>query len=166
MRNLPTTLPVAALRTGLAVGKITLPAMSVSAVAQVRRLEDRAARQPQVAIDTRHVLHAGVYTRTVRVPAGVRITGALVKIPTQLVVSGDVDVFTGTEVQRITGYAVLSASPGRKQVFVSHTDTYLTMIFATDAKTVAEAEAEFTEEADRLASRRADTPNLTLITGE
>ena len=39
---------------------------------------------PQVAIQTTHHFHAGLYSRTIRIPAGVMITGALIKIPTLL----------------------------------------------------------------------------------
>ena len=39
-----------------------------------------AASCRQVPIETRHVLHAGMYARTICIPAGVLITGALVKV--------------------------------------------------------------------------------------
>ena len=45
-------------------------------------------------------------------------------------------------------------------------DTRVTMIFPTTARTVEEAEAEFTEEADGLCSRRDPTSNHVVITGE
>ena len=48
---------------------------------------------------------------------------------------------------------------GRKQAFLAITDTALTTTFPTAAVTVEEAEAEFTDETDLLASRGDDAVN-------
>ncbi len=124
-----------------------------SAIAQVRALEAAQRQMPQVEIQTTHSIHAGVYARTCLIPAGVRITGALIKIPTTVIVSGDVTVFVGEGSVRLSGYHVIEAQAGRKQVFTAHADTFVTMLFATGAATVEEAENEFTDEADMLMSR-------------
>lgn len=146
---------------------LSIGSMSVSAIDQVRRLEGLAMQLPQVAIETGHVLHAGLYARTVRVPAGVVITGALVKIATLLVIDGDVLVHVDDGPPlRLQGHHVLPARAGRKQAFFAQADTHITMIFATAATTVAEAEAEFTDEADLLVSRRNVGSNHIIITGE
>ena len=142
-----------------------IAAMSDAAIAQVRALESLALAMPQVALETRHLLHAGLYARTIHVPAGVMITGALVKIATMLIIHGDVVVRLDGESVRLSGYTLLPASAGRKQAFLAESDTYITMIFPTAATTVAAAEAQFTDEADRLASRRSDR-NSVIITGE
>lgn len=131
-----------------------LPAMSQHDVARVGQLQDYMLQLPQVAIETSHHLHAGLYARTIRIPAGVVITGALIKIPTLLILSGHATVFIGGESVELAGYHVLPGQAGRKQVFAAHADTDLTMLFATTATTVEQAEAEFTDEADSLASRR------------
>jgi hypothetical protein len=60
---------------------------------------------------------------------------------------------------------VIPASAGRKQVFVSRSTVTITMLFPTLARTVEEAEAEFTDEAAGLLSRRQDA-NTVVITGE
>jgi hypothetical protein len=60
---------------------------------------------------------------------------------------------------------VLPAAAGRKQAFLAQADSHITMIFATAARSVAEAEREFTDEADNLVSRRAGG-NRIVITGE
>jgi hypothetical protein len=154
---------------GVAPGGIAtlgIDTMSPAAIDQVRRLEDAALQLPQVAIETGHVLHAGLYARTIRIPAGVLLTGALIRIATLLVVEGDVVVFVDGEPLELTGYHVLPAAAGRKQALLARADTHLTMIFATRATSVAEAEAEFTDEADRLASRRQGRRNVVIITGE
>ncbi|THF64465.1 hypothetical protein E6O51_03165 [Pseudothauera rhizosphaerae] len=128
--------------------------MSGEAVAKVRRLERITSAMPQVEIDTRHLFHAGMYARTIHIPAGVCLTGALIKRATLLIFSGRATVFAGGEVIDLIGYHVIPASAHRKQVFLAHEDTDLTMIFPTEAGTVEAAEAEFTDEAELLLSRR------------
>lgn len=121
----------------------------------VRGLEERTlATQKQVELRYQHVIHAGMYSRSVLIPAGMYITGALIKIPTQVIIAGDVIARIGDDEVRITGYAVLEAAAHRKSVFTAIVDSVVTMAFATQARTVEEAENEFTDEADRLASRR------------
>lgn len=131
-----------------------LPAMTDADVGKVAQLESFMRGLDQVAIATRHHFHAGLYARTIRIPAGVVITGALIRIPTLLILSGHATVFIGGDSVELAGYHVLPGQAGRKQVFAAHADTDLTMLFATTATTVEQAEAEFTDEADSLASRR------------
>lgn len=134
----------------------TLPAMTEEAVDQSRQVEARMLGMPQVELPVSHALHAGMYHRTITIPAGVAITGALIKLPTLLIVDGDCEVFTGAEVASLQGHHVLQCQPNRKQVFLAHSDTHLTMIFPTRAETVEEAENEFTDEAARLQSRQGE----------
>jgi hypothetical protein len=131
--------------------------MSPAAIDTVRRLEAASlADRPQVVLPVDHVLHAGLYARTVTLPASALITGVEIKIATLLIVQGDVVAYTGDGERRYTGYNVLTAAAGRKQAFYAFAETRLTMIFPTQAKTVAEAEAEFTDETHMLQSRRAE----------
>src|SRR5262249_11809465 len=103
----------------------------------------------------------------IRIPAGVMITGVLIKVPTVLVIDGDTLAYIGTdEPLRITGRQVLPASAHRKQAFVALADTELTAIFPTRARTIEEAEAEFTEDPDILMSRHDREANTIIITGE
>ena len=111
-------------------------------------------------IPTSHTLHGGMYARTVLVPAGVVITGALIKVATTLILSGSVKMYSGDEMVELTGYNVIAAAAGRKSAFLAVTDTHLTMVFPTSAATVAEAEAEFTDQCDVLLSRRQDSGEL------
>lgn len=141
--------------------------MTPAAIARVAELEQRILALPQIEIHTHHVLHAGMYARTIMIPAGTVLTGALVKCATLLVISGDVLVSRGDdEGMRITGTEVLPASAGRKQVFATYTDTYVTMAFPSSARTIEEAEAEFTDDTDMLFSRRDSETNTIIITGE
>jgi hypothetical protein len=143
-----------------------LPPMSHAAIKKVRRFEADLLANPQPFLATHHTLHAGIYTRTVKLRAGSRLTGALIKIPTTLTLVGDVTVFVGDDTIELSGYNVLAASAGRKQAFVAHTDVALTMMFATQAKTIEEAENEFTDEAHLLLSRQQPEHDTVVITGE
>lgn len=142
-----------------------LPAMADADVEKVRRLESEIAQQEQVPIETQHHFHAGMYCRTIRIPAGVLLTGALIRIPTLLILSGHATVFIGGEAVVLEGYHVLPGQAGRKQAFLAHADTFLTMSFATQATTVEQAEEEFTAEADLLLSRQQPC-HVKVITGE
>lgn len=143
-----------------------IPSMSEMAINSVRQLEFYTLKAPQTEIPTSHIFHAGVYARTIVIPKDVILTGALIKRSTLLVMSGDVVVYIGDEAKEMIGNHVFAASANRKQAFVARTDTYLTMIFATDAMTVDDAEEEFTDEFERLSSRSAHAINTIIITGE
>lgn len=144
--------------------KSAIPAMSIEAIDRVRLLESRSLELPQADIATDHVLHAGLYARTICIPAGVLLTGAEIKIATLLIAHGHFRVTVGESDMELAGYHVLPASAGRKQAFLAIADTYLTMLFPTSATTVEEAENEFTNEAERLFSRHGR--NSITITGE
>ena len=55
----------------------TLPTSSPEMVSKVTALEQVIRDRPQVEIRTEHTFHAGMYARTVRVPAGVVFTSVL-----------------------------------------------------------------------------------------
>ena len=144
------------------MGELThlrLNSMSTEAVAAVTALEDEVLKLPQVEIETEHAFHAGTYARTIKIPAGVVLTGAVIKIPTLLVFNGDAVVYRDDGPVRVTGHHVFLGAAGRKQAFLAIGDTFLTMVFATNAATIEEAEAEFTDDAARLMSRKDNAPN-------
>lgn len=142
-----------------------LPAMSNAAIGAVRALELEFKKLPQVPLVTTHILHAGIYSRTITVPAGVTITGALIKRSTILNIVGHGVAYIGEETIQLEGSHVITARAPRKQAFHAITDLHLTMSFATNATTVEEAENEFTDEANLLCSRQPNHTNI-IITGE
>lgn len=153
--------------TDLVPARINIEPMSPRAIARVADLEKVILGRPQIGIRTHHVLHAGMYARTITIPAGVVLTGALVKRSTMLVISGDALVSRGDDDGlRITGTVVIPASAWRKQAFVANADTTVTMMFPTQATTIEQAEAEFTDDTDVLMSRRDPDLNTIIITGE
>ncbi|RQO38664.1 hypothetical protein DBR37_01590 [Herminiimonas sp. KBW02] len=141
--------------------------MTRQAISNVFELEKRILTCPQVQMKTLHVLHGGMYSRTIVMPAGILLTGALVKVATLLTICGDVEVLIGeAESMRVSGHVVLPASAGRKQAFRTYAETTITMTFRTDARSIEEAEAEFTDQHDMLMSRRDPKLNTIIITGE
>lgn len=143
-----------------------LPSMSVSELNSIYAIQNQMSEMPQEDISTHHVIHAGIYTRTIKIRQGMAIVGVLVKIPTTLVVNGDVTFNSGSKPVRLTGHHVIPASAYRKQAFIAHEDTYLSMSFATDAKSIEEAEEQFTDEFETLISRHPLSINEIDITGE
>ncbi|WP_240905391.1 hypothetical protein [Bordetella hinzii] len=142
-----------------------LPPSSERTIAFVDAVAELHLREPQPVILTHHVLHGGVYARTMMIHAGQQITTTLIKVPTVLTICGDCEVLAGDgDTYHVQGYQVLAASAGRKQAYIAHADTFITMAFATSAKTIEEAEAQFTDEADSLMSRVGE--NIIIITGE
>ena len=116
-----------------------------------------------VEIATAHLFHAGVYARTIRIRP-VSLTGALIRVSTVLIFSGHATVLIGGEVVELHGYHVIPASAGRKQAFVAHTDTDLTMLFPARRGRWRRPSPNFTDEADlRCRTSRAET---IIFTGE
>lgn len=148
----------------IATAGARIPAMSRESIDRVRDLEAQALALPQVDITTHHALHGGMYSRTICIPAGVMLTGAEIKIATMLVINGHVRATLGESTVDFVGHNVIPASAGRKQAFLALTNTYLTMIFPSCAQSIEEAEREFTDESDRLFSRKGE--NVVTITGE
>lgn len=144
----------------------TIQPMSELAIEKVRLLETEAAKRPQRNLLTEHLIHGGMYARTLHIPAGVMITGALVKLATVLIISGDVVMYAEDGPQELHGYNVLAASANRKQAFVAVTDTSMTMILPSDAKTVEAAEAQVTDETGLLMTRGDHATNKIMVTGE
>jgi len=125
-------------------------------VEKVIQLEQQLAALPQVPIDTFHLFHEGMYARTIMIPAGTALTGAHITIPTLLIINGHVNVTIGDQAINVCGYQVLPAEANRKTAYHAIEDTYVTMIFPSDAVTIEDAENQFTDEADRLMSRNGN----------
>lgn len=143
-----------------------IPTMSSESVAKAKEVEEKLLSLPQLPLTTDHVLHSGVYSRTVFIPKDVVISGALVKRSVNLIISGHVLVYLGdNKGVEYSGHVILQAMAHRKQVFIAKEDTYLTMYFATEATTIEQAESEFTDEVDLLMSRKPEGVNNVVITG-
>lgn len=147
-----------------ALTTVAVPATTPETLALLDRVEARMRAMPQVDVKTEHILHAGMYARTVRLEANVAIMSVLIKVPTILTVNGKCRVFAGQRWHDFDGYRVLPAEAGRKMAYVALSPTEITMVFPSKAKTVEEAENEFTDDAEMLLSRQSNQDILT-ITG-
>jgi hypothetical protein len=88
----------------------TLPASRN--LAALSRVEEFIRTQtPQAHVQTEHVIHGGMYARTVAC-AGNAICGCLYKVPTMLVVNGAAKVYVGEGWTELSGYNVIAASAG------------------------------------------------------
>jgi hypothetical protein len=145
-----------------------LPAAPAEAIAHIAAIEEKMRGLEQIHPQMEHVLHAGMYARTCRLAAGVAIVSVLIKIPTVLIVHGGAYVLAGDRWFQIVGYRCMPAAAGRKQVYVTFEPTEITMVFPSRARTVEEAEREFTDEAEALLSRREDQQDngdIVIVTG-
>ena len=139
---------------------------SSGAIDKVRRFTEILQQLPQVPFVTEHLLHAGMYTRTVRLPAGTAAAAVLIKVPTVLIFQGEAKVYSDDEVIYVSGYSVLPGSKGRKIAFVTLSDVAMSMLFPTTLKTVDEAQRAFTDEHELLVPLSRVDEHVTLITGE
>ena len=130
-----------------------IPPMSEEMIDKVRLAEYISLKYPQVKIRVDHFLHGGMYVRTVKIPKGIMITGAHIVVDTVLAVSGHAMIHTGEQWIEREGYNIIPAAANRKQIFVALTEVNLTMFFPSDAKTVKDAEEQFTSEAHLLQNR-------------
>ena len=137
--------------------------MSKSSIEKVDKLTAECLKHTQAEIDILHIIHGGVYARTVKILKGTIITGAFVKRATILIIQGSVVVYMNDAPTELHGYNVFAASANRKQAFVALSDVYLTMLVRTDKKDVKEVEEELTDEAAYLLSRIQDNAT-TIIT--
>lgn len=144
---------------------VSLSPSSPDVLAAVYAAQELVGSVDQAEIVTEHLIHGGMYARTLRLGAGVVIVGALLKVPTVVLVHGEVDVFNGDGWVRLEGFSVLAGSAMRKQVFVTRSAVEMTSVFPTTAGTVEEAERAMTDEYEELMSH-ASALDKVWITGE
>lgn len=145
---------------------LTFAAVSDGMLDQLDVVHRRLLEFPQIPIATEHLLHGGMYVRTIRLQPETVMMGSLLARATVLIVNGATAVFAGDDAVELDGYNVIPGCAGRKQLFVTRGPVEMTMIFATHAKSVEEAEREVFAEADLLMSRRDGTRDTVTITGE
>jgi hypothetical protein len=150
----------------ISVPSTTLTASTPEAINTVRRLETEMRKHEQLEFVTEHLLHAGMYTRTVHFPADSLIAAVLFKVATVLIIQGSAEVWSNGELIRVDGYTVVPCAAGRKIALVTRSDLSASMMFPTDAKTVEEAQMQFTDEYEMLVPLSVPGAHTVLITGE
>lgn len=119
----------------------------------VRRMEDLLLQMPQIDLHTEQLVHGGMAARTIFIPAGTVLTGALTNIDNLCVAFGDITVTTDDGPKRLTGFNVIPALAGAKRAGVAHSDTWWVTIHRTDLTDLDAIEEEMTGEAERLQTR-------------
>lgn len=139
-----------------------VPPATPEALQQIGGVEEKMRTMPQIHIRTEHIFHAGMYARTIRLAARVAIVSVLIKIPTMIVINGACRVYAGDSWRDLEGFNVIPANAGRKMIYVTSAETQITMLFPSNAKSVEEAERQFTEDADMLLSRHCNDDLVTM----
>lgn len=122
----------------------TIGAVSAQWAERVNQLTEAMRKCPaQIDLKIEQHLHAGMYSRTVCQPAGVLCTAVMVHVPTQLIVHGHCRIYADGTAFDIHGHAVLEGVAGRQIIVYTYEETWGTMCFGTDAKTIEEAEKQF-----------------------
>ena len=141
-----------------------LPAMSEAAIKLISDFSNEQKKLIQVPVVTHHLFHAGTYVRTITLKKNHVLTSVLIKRPTVVIVSGNTAVTIGNKICRLVGHHVLAASANRIQAYRTYEETSISMSFATKARSVEEAEKEFTDDFNSLLSHEFE--NEVIITGE
>ena len=139
---------------------------SPAMLAQLDEINQLILAQPQVSLVTEHLIHGGMYARTIRLAPETKMVGSLIRLATVLIIHGDCSVLIGDERIELTGYNVIPGCAGRKQLFWTHGPVEMTMLYPTSATGVTEAEDEIFAEADQLISRKDDSRDQVTITGQ
>ena len=124
----------------------------------VVELEALIAQAPQTELVTEHALENGMYSRTIYIPAGCVLTGALHKTDHLNIVIGDILVTTDEGVKRITGHKVLQTKAGQKRAGYALLPTIWTTICRTEFTSLDQLESienALVEDAKNLQRRRA-----------
>lgn len=130
------------------------PLANMASPDAVRELERHMLQLPQVDLSTDHVVHGGMCARTILIPAGTVLTGALTNCDNICVMQGDISVTTDDGTVRLTGFHVLPARAGFKRAGWAHGDTYWTTVWPTELTDIKAIEDEMTSESSLLQTRR------------
>ena len=162
------SLVVTAANYGEAVDRcnIALTAPPSNTLEKLNQAHEIISSCPQVEILTEHLIHGGMYARTVRRGAGIVAVGSVILRATILIVNGPCSMLVDGRRIDLTGYNVIPGLAGRKSFSLTHGDVEMTMIYPTSARTVEEAENEIFAEADQLMSRKDGSNDQVTITGQ
>lgn len=137
-----------------------ISAPSPATLDSLTHLQAAMANLPEVPLPTEHLLHGGMYARTVRREFDSVTIGSLITKATILIVHGSCSMLIGDRRVDLDGYNVLAGLPGRKSFSITRGPVEMTMIFPTNAHTVAEAENEIFAEAELLVSRKQEMRSI------
>lgn len=109
-----------------------------------------------VVLDTWVHFADGLVARTIRVDAGVYLTGAPHKHEHLNVCFGDIEVWTEQGMKRLTGYHVIPSLPGAKRVGRTFAETWWTTVHLNpgNEQDLAKLEDALVEDAEQLQTQR------------
>jgi hypothetical protein len=113
---------------------------------QILRLQDAMAAQPQVPLPPEHTFGPGFYVRTIRIPAGVALVGAIHKTEHLFILSkGILEVATEDGVARLEAPYQAVARAGLKRAGYAITDVVCSNLHITAETDLEKLEAELIE---------------------
>lgn len=143
-----------------AIGQAMLDGAKAPTREQIERLEgEMLSLEGQghgLALETWHHFADGLVARTILIPAGTVLSGAVHKAEHLNICHGDISVATEHGTRRLTGYHVLPSLPGTKRMGHAHADTWWTTVHCNpgNERDIAQLEDALVEDADTLADRR------------
>jgi hypothetical protein len=143
-----------------------LPAINPTGMAKIQDMTTIIRKAGSEKFKTKHLVHGGVYTRTVIVPTHTLFTGVLLKVPTTLIVVGKISIYVGEKTILLRGYNVLPGSADRQCAFYTHSTVGMSMSLATTATSVEEIQKEFTDETHLLVPLENTDEHEIVVTGE
>jgi len=111
---------------------------------EISNIQSEMLKLPQVQIEVKHVFVNGMCTRTIMIPKGTQLVGAVHLTDHVNIMCGDITIFSDEGSHRLTGYHVLPSAAGTKRIGITHEDTCWTTILRTDLQTAEEVEALLT----------------------
>lgn len=116
---------------------------------QILRLQDAMAGMPQVPLPPEHTFGPGFYVRTIRIPAGTVLVGAIHKTEHLFILSqGILEVATEDGIGRLEAPYQVVARAGLKRVGVAITDVVCSNLHITSETELAALEAQLIEPED------------------
>jgi hypothetical protein len=121
---------------------------------KIENYEALLAKREQVDLQVLQTAFEGVYTRTIFIPAGVSLVGAVWNKDHTNIMCGDITVTTDEGMKRLVGYNVFCTKAGMKRVGYAHCPTYWTSVVHTNETDITKIEDEITLESNKLQTRR------------
>lgn len=111
------------------------------AIEKVERLEDAMRAYEPLDLPVRHYFARGVYAREITIPKGSIVTGKIHKYSQVNILSkGEMSIFTGNDVIRITAPFTIVSPPGTKRAAYAHEECVWTTIHGTHETDVEKIE--------------------------
>lgn len=127
----------------------TRSALAMPVNDRIRKLENYLATLDQVVIGLEHEFIDGLYKRTMRVPAGTVLTGAVHKVKhMDVMIEGSMEVVTPNGTKRIDAPFTMTTEEGIKKCGKALTDVTWCTFHAAPYDTVEEMEAHIHSEND------------------